>query len=1108
MSDILYEYNESQTGYGDLTSSTTWIAQTFTPAISHLLKKVSIKAQGMTPFTGVITVSIRATTAGLPSGVDLDSVSFSEALLNASAVDWYQATLPVGVAVTAGVMYAIVIRYATSGFRYGRTWGSSPYAGGTHCISTNSGSTWTSYTADIPFREYASVFAPLVTSTRLTSSFAGATMAASLTDKGGYTVTKRGVAYNITGGDPDPTVDSKVEETGDFAVGAFTEGITGISPGVTVYARPYAYSVEEGYGYGTTMSVAIQSEWGKAKALLNSRFWGYPADASFSAMRAGSYVHQYEPDDTNPDHLTGVDSSMTASPWLLRTFLYFDLQGVPSNFTGVKLWIWVYALSGFYRMILEEGVQGFETPSLANWISQNSITTELARLEAADATAGQWCSLTLNEAGIAFVKTHVNDYCKFCCMTDADFNNNYQTSYHIDQLHFYLPNETGKEPYLEFTDASDQAVILEQALSVASVRQPITTAAPVWTDLSSYLMKLHAKRGRLHEFDRVEPGTAVFTLNNASGDFWRDNTAGLFYPDVQPLTLTRLRGRWKGVYYPLWYGVSEAYQPGWAVDNEGGFTPIIQLSCVDIFKSFNRYKLVDNTSKLTEAEAVGSIHVVLESVDNLHVGQSLKIVEGSQTETKIIQVVSESLKTVIFTTVLAHAYSTAASVKKFPAVLSGQRIKDCVLELGWPVALTDIDDGQCYVIEHTPPAEGTNIIEHIYAIAESEDGIPFIRDDGYFCFQDSIARTQAPLNTSQATFKDDGTPNLFVHPELIDDETFIYNEADIHGTGIQQQQVIIGAARDEQGPRALVRKESQLLLNSDAFIQAFCLASRFQASSLRCESLLIMPQSDPDNLWPKVLDYEISTRITFQLNSTRNPALINKQYHVESIIHDWEATTDLWQTKWQLWSVNRYRAYSCQHDGYFRNYSDGGTYEEMHDAAAADYAENDGSEHNPYTDPDEIVVGQDLFNSFLGFNGSLWRGFLEFDTTNLLTADTPVSAFILLHVKESHIDDNLWNLVVVNPSTLVNPLVVADYHALLAQTTQMGAETMIRDGLWLIVPLNAGGLALLVKEGVTRFGLRSNRDISSLHGATSVEKAIFDNINTVYPPRLLIQLAE
>ncbi len=656
------------------------------------------------------------------------------------------------------------------------------------------------------------------------------------------------------------------------------------------------------------------------------------------------------------------------------------------------------------------------------------------------------------------------------------------------------------------------SLILEQAYSIGGIRQSIFTESPTWTDITEYLMKLRTKRGRLHPLDRVEAGSLIVTLDNKSGNFWRGNAAGDYYPDIQPLTLTRLRYLYKGTFYNLWYGVSEAYHPGWAVDEEGGFTPIIQLECVDLFKSFARFSLVDNTSKLTEAEPVGSSHVVLEDVSNLHVGQSLKIVEGETSEVKIIQVVSESIKTVIFTTVLAHAYSANATVKKFPAVLSGQRIKDCALELGWPIALMDIDDGQCYVAEFTPANGGTNIMEHMNSVAESEDGIIFMAGDGHLTFQDSASRTKSPLNTSQATFSDDGVNNKYVHPELADDDTFIYNEADILGPAIQQQQVIIGDAQSEQGPRALVRRESQLLLNSDAFVQAFCLASRYATSALRCDSLLIKPKADPENLLPLVLGFELSTRITFKLNSATNPASVDKEYHIEGIEHEYDCFTDEWRTKWQLWSINRYRAYNCQHDGYFRNYSDGGSYDDMHDEASADYAENDGSSHNPYTDPDEIVVGQQLYYSFLGFNGSLWRGFMEFDTTGLLTADNVVAATIIVHIKESFIDDRPWNLVAVDPQTLVNPLVASDYGVLLTSTAQKGAATMIRAGYWLMLPLNANGLALIVKEGVSRFALRSNWDIAKSNngGASGYtnEYAKLDNINTAYPPRLLIQLAE
>jgi len=72
-----------------------------------------------------------------------------------------------------------------------------------------------------------------------------------ITDIGGENATKRGICYNTTG---NPTIeDSKVEEVGDFEIGAFTEILTGLSTGVTYYIKAYAYN-SAGYGYGEEIS--------------------------------------------------------------------------------------------------------------------------------------------------------------------------------------------------------------------------------------------------------------------------------------------------------------------------------------------------------------------------------------------------------------------------------------------------------------------------------------------------------------------------------------------------------------------------------------------------------------------------------------------------------------------------------------------------------------------------------------------------------------------------------------------------------------------------------------------------------------------------------------
>jgi len=948
---------------------------------------------------------------------------------------------------------------------------------------------------------------PNVTTEDADPGYVKSTGNGTITDDGGM-VTHRGFvygkAYHGNPGNVPPEssgYDDYADEAGVFGTGAFTGEMTGLSWGTTYYVRAYACS-PAGYDYGdeswfvtliprTPFDVIAELDAG-GKYRINST-WG-----TFEQARAGmSLSLQDDP---------GCGVSLTASWFIQRGYLEFDLsayEGAVVDVVKLRLCVKAKSTGG--------GEGGFVTPASHENPLQTSDWGDVQFV-----SYGYWegggipdvdgyLEVILNDVGKAAVIAALGGMLRLGLVNGLDFNDS-EPGLGERYVNFYEPSIEDKEPMLRF-EYPTFGLILEQAFD-----QPIFTASPAWTDVTQDLMAFRTKRGRMHELDKVEAGTAVVALNNDDGDWWRYNPAGIHYPNVKPLTLTRLRYYWDGVYYPIWYGVSEAYHPGWRADNEGGASPIMTLECVDFFKSFARYSLTGANIKLTEAANSGDSHVHLESVDFLHEGQSVRLYQDEVTETKIIQQVSEALKLIIFTESVINSYSANAHVKKFPAVLSGQRIKDCLLEMGVPAGLMDIDAGQHYVIEHEPKDEGTNVLGHMQAVAEAEDGLLFVARDGKTTFQDSSARMASPYNTSQATFNDDDTAQKYVHPSLVDDDMFIYNQVKILGPGIDPQQVVVGDAATEQGPRELVRKESQLYFSTDAFVQAFVLAKRFTTSKLRCDLLLVKPQADPDNLFPVVLGYDISTRITFNLNTADNPAALSKEYHIEGVEHEWDASDGLWQTWWQLWTVNRYKAFSVLHDGYFRNYSDEGTYQEMHDEAEANYVENDGSSHNPYTDPDEIVVGQQLYYSFLGFNGSLWRGFLEFDTSLLLPTDSPIAAFVLMHVKESFIDDRPWNLVVVDPSTLANPLAATDYGVLEPETVQQGAETMIHGGLWLVLELNSSGLNLLAPEGITRFGLRSHWDIvesdnDEEDGYTN-EYARFDNINTNYPPRLVIQLAE
>ena len=87
--------------------------------------------------------------------------------------------------------------------------------------------------------------------------------------------------------------------------------------------------------------------------------------------------------------------------------------------------------------------------------------------------------------------------------------------------------------------------------------------------------------------------------------------------------MTRLRYRYQGIYYPIWYGVSEFYNPGWAQVGEAGHTPVMELGCVNLFKSFTRYVLKDANPAITSGGGLGAYSVVVASVAELHVGQTM-----------------------------------------------------------------------------------------------------------------------------------------------------------------------------------------------------------------------------------------------------------------------------------------------------------------------------------------------------------------------------------------------------------------------------------------------------------------------------------------------------
>ena len=138
-------------------TATAWEAQTFTPATTHNIRYVWLKLVGAA--VGTVTLSIRATAAGLPTGADLATATLVGVIADPSA-RWYKFTFPAPTTLTAAVVYALVLRNTSgSGTLKWRADLTAPaYAGGQRCYSTNSGVAWTAdATADFMFEEWGTV---------------------------------------------------------------------------------------------------------------------------------------------------------------------------------------------------------------------------------------------------------------------------------------------------------------------------------------------------------------------------------------------------------------------------------------------------------------------------------------------------------------------------------------------------------------------------------------------------------------------------------------------------------------------------------------------------------------------------------------------------------------------------------------------------------------------------------------------------------------------------------------------------------------------------------------------------------------------------------------
>ena len=251
----LYEHYEAGAD-GIIVYGAGWLAQTFTPAVTHTITAVRLYPTGRLGSPGTGTVSIKATDgANKPTGADLASGTFNGDTI--TLANWLEITLGAGTKLTALTQYAMVIRLPSGNGSNYLTFsltvqvGGAHYSGGLEGFSSDSGATWTmNADNDVNFEEYG--LGPLAVTTQAPTNIASTTATGNgtITSTGYSAVTQHGHCWATT---VDPTTADSKTSNGAGSAGAFISAITGLVRGTKYYVRAYATNTE-GTAYGSNVS--------------------------------------------------------------------------------------------------------------------------------------------------------------------------------------------------------------------------------------------------------------------------------------------------------------------------------------------------------------------------------------------------------------------------------------------------------------------------------------------------------------------------------------------------------------------------------------------------------------------------------------------------------------------------------------------------------------------------------------------------------------------------------------------------------------------------------------------------------------------------------------
>jgi hypothetical protein len=243
----------------------------------------------------------------------------------------------------------------------------------------------------------------------------------------------------------------------------------------------------------------------------------------------------------------------------------------------------------------------------------------------------------------------------------------------------------------------------------------------------------------------------------------------------------------------------------------------------------------------------------------------------------------KSIATIIASDALTIFANQALNAKTYSSQLSGARITAILNDpqVNWSVDKRSIENG-LQLLQGDTIAEGTNALEYLQKVTQSEPGSFFIAKNGYATFRDRIANQSSGNITS---FSDDGEAIPYKSIQVVYGSELLYNEVvvNIQGGGGATANAV--QSQIDYGISNLTFDDLLLAEESQAEDMAKFLVSKYDDPEYRIQSVTIDLNNISTEDANKVLALDLNDVCSVKFTPNGIPPAIDRFTEVISIAH-------------------------------------------------------------------------------------------------------------------------------------------------------------------------------------------------------------------------------